>query len=215
MYKGKICGEKEVSTEIDRNKLLDKEFWQRATIGDVTRVIAEDASVHDRDENGATPLHYAAALSRTSEMIMPLFDAGADVRANDNNGKTPLHLATALSKIPEIIVLLLDRGADINSRNENNATPLLAAAAFNDMPGITALLLKRGADIHALGKDGDTPLHFAAGFNKPDVVTLLLEHGANPSVRDNNGKTPFDWAKKNEFLRGSDVYRLLKEKQFQ
>ena len=86
-----------MNTEVNKNKLLDKDFWRRAKVDDITRAISEGANVHGRDESGATPLHFATVLSKTPEMIMPLFDAGADIRVSDNNGKTPLHLATAFS----------------------------------------------------------------------------------------------------------------------
>jgi len=38
-------------------------------------------------------------------------------------------------------------------------------------------------------------LHYAAeGYNHPEVVELLLEHGANPNVRDYDGYTPLHYA---------------------
>ena len=66
-----------------------------------------------------------------------------------------------------------------------------------------------------LPEDG-TPLHTAAGNNtNPSVIKALIEGGANPGARDDDGKFPFDYAKDNEALKGTDAYRLLKEGRFE
>ena len=43
---------------------------------------------------------------------------------------------------------------------------------------MVALLLAKGARLEALGKSGDGPLHDAALGGSPEVITLLLDHGA-------------------------------------
>ena len=37
---------------------------------------------------------------------------------------------------------------------------------------------------------GWSPLHYAANGGQDDVVTLLLQAGADPSAKDNEGETP-------------------------
>lgn len=56
--------------------------------------------------------------------------------------------------------------------------------------------LASGADPNARDEWGFTPLHFAAAFNdEPDVVTALVEAGADPTARDKEwGATPLHWA---------------------
>ena len=72
-----------------------------------------------------------------------------------------------------------------------------------------------GADPNARAEGGVTPLHMAAESNpEPSVVAALIEAGADPSARDGRGKTPFDYAKDNEALRGTEVYRRLDEARF-
>ena len=43
---------------------------------------------------------------------------------------------------------------------------------------------------HRRSARGRTPLHRAAFNGQRDVVTLLLEHGADLQVKDNNGRGP-------------------------
>ena len=52
------------------------------------------------------------------------------------------------------------------------------------------LLLNRGADVNGREVGGWTPLHLAALFGHLEFLRLLLDHGANPHVRDNRDETP-------------------------
>ena len=80
---------------------------------------------------------------------------------------------------------------------------------------ITALI-EAGADPGARADNGETPLHRAAQKNSnPSVIMALIEAGANPGARDDAGKVPFDYAKKNEALRGTNAYRLLSDGRFE
>jgi ankyrin repeat protein len=44
--------------------------------------------------------------------------------------------------------------------------------------------------------EGWTPLHSAAYRCHIDVVRVLLDHGADPTIRDNNGMTPLELGSK-------------------
>ena len=52
------------------------------------------------------------------------------------------------------------------------------------------MLLERGAMIDNRDVLGRTPLHCAASYGQIGVVRLLLERGADPHVRDEDGNTP-------------------------
>ena len=54
----------------------------------------------------------------------------------------------------------------------------------------------------------------AALGGNAETVTALLEAGADPKARDNSDELPFDYARDNENLQGTDAYWKLNEARF-
>jgi hypothetical protein len=89
------------------------------------------------------------------------------------------------------------------------ATPAIIADCVQDMGFAMGFSVKDRTDI------GATPLHYAAQLNSnPDVISALIEAGADGSIEDNDGKTPFDFAKNNEAIKNTDAYWALNEARF-
>ena len=95
---------------------------------------------------------------------------------------------------------LVDAGADVNG-NPYRGTPLLWSAFADRVEGMR-WLLDHGADpdlAHDFGgaqhgKQG-VVMHMAAQFGSVQCLELLLERGADTSIRDGlYGGTPLDWA---------------------
>jgi ankyrin repeat protein len=108
----------------------------------------------------------------------------------------------------EAINLLLDSGADVNlpgSTGDNwDATPL-QHAILQRQPAAVRLLLDRGADLNrGAGPGSLAPLLLAAGDPDPTILKLLLAHGADPTVEDENGATPLSRAVSAGTLHGPD-----------
>lgn len=75
--------------------------------------------------------------------------------------------------------------------------------------------LNSDSDVNARTENGYTPLHFAAALaDNPDVLTVLLDAGADGTAVNSDGETPFDLAKDNEALVGKDAYWALNEARF-
>ena len=102
------------------------------------------SDVNWKDQNGKTPLHYAAWKGH-KEIAELLIANGADVNAKDDKGGTPLHVA-AWEGHKEVAELLIAKGADMNAKMEDGDTPLDLAKGH---PEIADLLRKHG------GKTGE------------------------------------------------------------
>ncbi len=99
----------------------------------------------------------------------------------------------------EIMRYFLEHGASVTHKGENGFSPLiyLCRADKGEQPEKIRLLLEHHAQVNALGgPKGRTALHYAAAAGFLDVMTLLLDHGANYRMRDREGETPLDLARR-------------------
>ena len=148
-----------------------------------------DADV--RDNNGNTPLH-SATFGGHIEVVRILLALNVEVNARDDKGSTPLLEASANGNI-DVFRLLLDNNASPDVCDDNGNTPLHIAASCNSLE-VARILLDLNVDIDAQNDEGSTALHRASKASvqtkeHPEIVQLLLNHGAAHHVRDNGGNT--------------------------
>lgn len=212
-----------LSRHSDDVRARDKNGWTplhvAAALNDNAEVISlleqKGADVSARDASGWTALHAAAALNDSVNIIAALSEIGADVSARDEYGWTPLHLAAYHNSNPDVINELERAGAKPQLRNENGWTPLHMAAYGNGNPAVIAALTDAGAKLETReSTNGWTPLHLAAASEHPDVVTALLDAGADPSKLDDNGKTPWDYVRVNPVFKDTGAYWRLNDERF-
>lgn len=89
-------------------------------------------------------------------------------------------------------------------------TPLHMAVGLGDNPYHIETLTSRGADINALRRGTVTPLHDAAS-RKADpepFIAMLLDLGADPTIRNDKGQTAADLAMGNQAISDSLVRHL-------
>ena len=137
------------------------ELVKTGTLEEVNNAIKAGANVNARDEDGKTPLMYAARDNQNPDVIKVLLEAGADVNASDEFGGTPLMYAARDNQNPDVIKVLLKAGADVNARDKYGKTPLMHAAAWNENPEIIKILIEAGADGKAKDNEGKTAFDYA------------------------------------------------------
>ena len=127
----------------------------------------------------------AAACGQTERLRELLDNDPSLANAFEEDGFHPLGLACFFGQL-DAARLLLDRGAAVNelSRNEHIQTAAIHAAA-------------------ASGEEGtDEPQRY-------ELVKLVLDHGADPNLRQGGGSRAIDAARQNG---DESVERLLKER---
>lgn len=110
---------------------------------------------------------------------------------------------------PAYVQALLDKGARIDTVLRGaRALHFAAKAGFT---GVMEVLLRNGAPVDARSEKGETPLFYAlkAGPRADMVksVELLLDHGADPTLEDNLGKSPLGISRR---MKRSDKDRIVK-----
>jgi ankyrin repeat protein len=131
-------------------------------------LLEQGTSIHVKDEEKCTPLHYACWYQPT--LVQPLLDQGADIDPQTIYEETPLHMACEHQ--PSEVPRLLKHGANIHHVSKHKTTVLHLACQFQ--PSLVPLLLKYGADPHAKDHRGETPIDYAKLFH-PEVLPLLYQ----------------------------------------
>ena len=87
---------------------------------------------------------------------------------------------------------LLDRGLPVDVRDEFGNT-LLTIASQNGNKRVAKLVLRRGSNINARNHKGNTPLHYTFQYGYGETLgQYLISKGADSTVRNNQGKLPFE-----------------------
>ena len=136
----------------------------------------------------------------TMEQMKKLLNAGIDINTHDcfGCGYNALMYAVENEKINiEVLKFLLKAGTDINAVDWDGQTALKIAVEFNDNVEIVKFLIEVGFDVNTHDNERWTPLMSAVYKNKPDFVEVLLKAGADPDMKNKEGKTAKDYARLN------------------
>jgi ankyrin repeat protein len=173
---------------------------------EVRRLVERDPGVLEQrmsgNENGRLPLHHAVTLNR-AEMVSLLLDLGADTDATDDAGMSAMvYAASAMVEAPTVLALARGRmslfttlaagdelGAERVLRGDRGAVDSGALAFHAKRRDAKAVrwLLARGADPNARWSHWGanlTALHLVAMHGDEAIARMLLDAGADPSIRD-------------------------------
>ena len=140
----------------------------------------------------ASPL-FLAVLARDAENITILHRAGADPNRKmvmfGLFPQSPLFASLGFGD-RALVQALVDAGANLQEKDDD-AMNALHWAALSGHPEAARLLMKAGLPLNTPDKFGYTPLMYAASvdFGSPEMVTALLEGGADPNVKTKDGST--------------------------
>lgn len=157
-----------------------------------------------------------AVKSDNYDLVKSILDQNTDFDAET--------LASALCSSVDcedlrIIQLLIEHGADINylSLESPDRYPTLLWAVEEDRPEVIQLLSDNDADMNIQNKMGNTALHLALDIemvtasewiDPPEmkISKLLYNLGADPTVRNNNGKSCIDLVRERKFPEALDLF---------
>src|SRR5579871_1966371 len=135
-----------------------------ARVGDLESaklLVAAGANVKDEDAWGVSAT-VLAAHSGFTDLVLFLLDKGADPNAAPN-GFTALHEAV-MRRDEKMVASLLDHGANANAPLLQWTPTRRSSYDFHFEPSLV----------------GATPFWLAARFDEPNIMQLLVKHGADP-----------------------------------
>ncbi|ORX39670.1 hypothetical protein BD324DRAFT_614549 [Kockovaella imperatae] len=174
------------------------------------------------DEDGHTALHWACAMGRV-RVVKLLLTAGASIFTGNNAEQTPLMRSVMFGnnydvrKFPELYELLHRSTLNIDKHNRtvfhHIANLALTKGKTHAARYYMETILSRLSDypqeladvINFQDEDGETALTLAARARSRRLVKALLDHGADPKIKNRDFKSAEDYILEDERFRSSPV----------
>jgi ankyrin repeat protein len=172
------------------------DFFQAIKIDDANTVkglLVRGFDPNSVDPSGQFGLTLAVAASSFKVAVVLIESPLTKVEVRTPQDESPLMLA-ALKGNLDLCEKLIARDADVN---KPGWAPLHYAATGAHIE-VMKLLLANSAYIDAASPNGSTPLMMAAMYGNDAAVRLLLEAGADPSLKNSLGLTAIDFAQRAE-----------------
>jgi len=170
----------------------------------VASLLDQGADINEAGADGETALHLACVTQAPPILAQQLLRAKANpnVRATLGSHPTPLEIAIELQAI-DTMKVLVEAKADVNEVNPHTEQSPITLAAEGGKRKIVQFLLENKANVHV--STGGTPLK--AALHYPEIVELLLEHGADVNECDH-------FVKQSERNTTPPLFSAIKEQLF-
>jgi ankyrin repeat protein len=171
----------------------------------IARYLVEKGADVNLRTSLSSPL-FSACLNNNADMVRLLLEKGANVNDVFDGIWTPLHGAYNSAVVTR---LLLEAGALVDRVLEKSGRSPLFLAAEWGQTDVVEVLLEYNADVNLQyllqeeedSMSGFTPLVATLSEKHGGAARLLLEAGADTSVKPTNGLLPLTYAKTTELLR--------------
>lgn len=163
----------------------------------VETLLNRRCNVNIQLQDGATSL-FLAAQGGHLKVVQQLLSADAEIDQPRQDLTTPLWIAAQMGYI-DIVKLLLQHGASSDTSRKDGSTPLFKAA-YKGFTEVVRELLMFSPSLGIL-KNGMTALHAAVLGGSARTVTLLIESGADPSLRNTEKELPSDLTRNDRLVK--------------
>ena len=174
-------------TEFRWNPLVEASYQGRE---EGLRLLIEAGGNVNYTSNSGHSLLVHASKAGCLSSVKYLIEKGAEIDGSDPRA-VPF-LAAISGPHTEIMKLLRNKGANIKARDSGllNRSAFFFAAHAPSLSALNRDLIGEDMwdDINARDAKGRTPLFYAAAAGPKDAVQLLLERGADKTVKDNTGR---------------------------
>lgn len=167
----------------------------------VTQLLERGFDPNTPNPKGVPALMLALKVPAPGVASLLIQHPDVQIEVRNAQDESPLMLA-ALGGYLDICTQLIEKDADVN---KPGWTPLHYAATNSHLP-VMQLLLDQHAYIDAASPNGTTPLMMAAMYGNASAVKLLLESGADPTLKNDLGLSAIDFA---ERVKKSDSTAII------
>ncbi|NOR54738.1 MAG: hypothetical protein GQ531_00870 [Sulfurovum sp.] len=165
-------------------------------------------AIYEHDIQRGVPAIFAAIQNRLYDKLYELLDEGDDIEMKNKFGDTPLTFAIKQND-DRLAKILLEYGSNPNVMSKNGFYTALSDVVVTNRILTAKLLLEHGSNVNYQYKKSETALTVAAkGCRNFDMVQLLLENGADPTLIDMFGMNTLTGLKR--YCRDSTAYRKMK-----
>ncbi len=161
-------------------------FTALETIREESRAIKAMLALPEHIKEETLDWYKERSAQRFQRFLKTLVAAGASPDARSKTGDTPLFFAVAQHDT-EMVGLLLRHDADPNAQTSVRDGSM---SVLGHIPFLADMLDDEAASEVA----DDSPLHQAVIGNAPDIVSILVDHGADRNLQDMMHRTPLHWS---------------------
>lgn len=161
----------------------------------IKALIKYNAKYDEVDRYGYTPLD-TALINHNDDIAKFFIDIGVDIQKPNAKGFTPLLTAIGSSRLDVLEYMIQKCKPNLNKQTGPNKLSPLKMATLNGKKEILEELLKHNVDLDQQDNEGNSALHYAILTRNYEKIRLLKEKGASSFLKNKEGVTPLDLAKR-------------------